>query len=660
MLTVSVPLFLISCSKKEKTLFETLPPEAALEISQTADKFFAGNKVQKKNWMEKQAAAWKELNSAPPTIPLLDYSLITENAKKKFPSDFEGRLNFVKEQLSGYKSLDELSKTVNPADWNFVKSAIGKFAPDDFQAQSYMAEDWINFNNTVRGYSQKFPEGTFQLVLRKALDLSKGSISFATEYMQNQYYAAIYISSLKPYGNLTTAQIDQARSEAAKKHPEDLVARRKFIESFLLEASRNNNNAAAEKRRAEIEARSAPSPENTVDENEIEMFFNSSVFTKRGELETVYTAVLAEYKGKSVVFCSKDFVASGLPVTLKNSRTKIVCSTAYVAENLPIVMLIPDAEPAEKPKMKVVSPEESSRLPGRKLLMFSPENGAIKLGFMKVFSEDEKYYNLSYDSAPVIVRTRNVKTMNRYSENLFITVSESVPQLDGSVVVDYANKRFVSYAMKLANPGVLEWGGRTGSVIGHESSAIPDFNTFVANFDASKKAADPNHTLRFLRFTAIDKWVRFNPSRLEDQKTKIRKLTDSNNDYLMFFKENLYSAALKNQRLYAIARRYRNDLVMQKMDQETFLRRYKSYMHDVLNSMRHDEVRVNPQDFYSIYRDELSYQLALRKAMFDYLSEAIREDRVVNIIHTDLRTRYQNPYEPYELRDFSGSLGTSF
>ena len=633
----------VSCSKQEKSALDGLPEQAALEISQAADKFFSGDSAQKKDWIERQAKAWVELNTVPQSIPLADYSKITKNAQSKYPDDFEARLNFVREQVDAYNTLDELSKSVSPSDWSFVKSAIEKFAKDDLQAQSYMAADWINFNNTVQGYSQKFPEGTFQTVLRNALDMSKGNVSFATEYMQNQYYAAIYISTLKPYGNLSAEQIDAARAAAAKEHPSDMVARRKFIESALMETAKLNSKAEFEKRGAAIAAAEGNLLESSVDSKALDEIFNFSVFTKSADNGKVHTAVYVEFNGKPVVLCSEGFISNGLPVNLSNGKLRMLCSTAYVAQNLPMVMLIPDTEPEQRPKLKVISDEESAKLSGKKLLMFSPENGSMKLSFMKCLSDTDKYYNLKFDSIP------NISGVGADSSggNVFVTLSESTSQKGGAIVMDFDNKLLVSYAIQ------------TDDSIS-DNGKLADFKSLVEKFGVSGNNSDPKTSQRFMKLVSMDKWDKFDQSKSEQQKEKLRKLSKSNAGYMVFFKENLYSAALKNEKVSAIARKYREQLVMQKMDQDGFLRRYKSYMYDIMNSMRQEEARINPQEFYSIYRDAASFQFALRKAMFGYLSDAIKENHIVGLLHTDLRTRYQNPSEPYEIRDFSGSLGTSF
>lgn len=51
---------------------------------------------------------------------------------------------------------------------------------------------------------------------------------------------------------------------------------------------------------------------------------------------------------------------------------------------------------------------------------------------------------------------------------------------------------------------------------------------------------------------------------------------------------------------------------------------------------------IEPEKFYSIYRQELLYQLKLRQSMSDYISESVKDQNVLNVLHTDLTTRYNN------------------
>ena len=59
--------------------------------------------------------------------------------------------------------------------------------------------------------------------------------------------------------------------------------------------------------------------------------------------------------------------------------------------------------------------------------------------------------------------------------------------------------------------------------------------------------------------------------------------------------------------------------------------------------MRREMIQYpNADKFYSIYRGEMQYQINLRQAMFKYISELVKDENILNIIHPDLKTRYQS------------------
>ena len=60
----------------------------------------------------------------------------------------------------------------------------------------------------------------------------------------------------------------------------------------------------------------------------------------------------------------------------------------------------------------------------------------------------------------------------------------------------------------------------------------------------------------------------------------------------------------------------------------------------------------------------MEYQIALRKAMHDYLAEVIKSGDITNIVHLDLRARYSDPMSIPEGQlapmQVGGSIGGGF
>ena len=111
----------------------------------------------------------------------------------------------------------------------------------------------------------------------------------------------------------------------------------------------------------------------------------------------------------------------------------------------------------------------------------------------------------------------------------------------------------------------------------------------------------------------------------------------------MFFKNNTFGEALRSRRLGTIAERYKKPFLHDRLSRESYERSYRNYMIEVSFALKRELQRyANPDAFYSIYRQELLYQLKLRRSMYEYLAEGVKDTNIVNILHTDLATRYDN------------------
>ena len=115
---------------------------------------------------------------------------------------------------------------------------------------------------------------------------------------------------------------------------------------------------------------------------------------------------------------------------------------------------------------------------------------------------------------------------------------------------------------------------------------------------------------------------------------------------------------MRSGALGAIAEKHSIDLLKRKMSKEMYAKCYRSYMLDVLMELKRNMLSpVDVDRYYSVYRDALRYQINLRKAMAQYVSEGIKDYNIINILHTDLLTRYNNPYSAIDITQFGGAMG---
>ena len=629
--------FLPACDfvKEKKSEIEkkyVYSPEE-LKIREAAKKYFPSDESFQRAWISKQLEAYEALSNFIPDIPIETYSKIRERADAKFPDDYAERLRYMAAQSDAYLRSEMLCKTFAPDDCRYVEFHAAECYPDDFVSRVDYVEKWRTALQEIAGKLGYFPNEERAEIRKAAIDACAGDSRAAMDYIDTQYAA---FRDFETYAWRASRSM-RDRAEAIKKQVRDSTAVDYVIRrNAVLALSETGGSPFLSKAQSDTFAADSKS--------KAEEIFSKSVFTKRGAENEIYAAVLVKMHGKSVILCTKEFIPEKFPVAFANSRGKIVCSRAYVSDELPIVLLIPDKEPKDFTPIEVADASDCSNLINRKLFMIAPRGGGYGTFGVSVFSEDEKYLNLTMATAPTVSHSTKVRPVGRSGDKFLVSVSEVSGVGENSVVIDPKSGKLVSLAVRVYNPGVLSHHGKTGSIIGHEKMAIPDFTTFVRQFDGTvNRTFIPFSSIRFARLTALDSWKPLDPQRYQRQKNEIRKITDSNNDFLMFFKNNRFDEALRSRRLGRIAERYRKPFLYDRLSRDSYERKYREYMLDIVYALKAElQQPINPESFYSIYRQELLFQLKLKRAMHDYLAESCTDPNIINILHTDLQTRYNN------------------
>ncbi len=608
------------------------PAEVLRDVNALAEKYFRGaDAAAKRSWIDGQLKSYDAINAIVPDIPIQVFGEIKNGAVSANSGDWTVVRRRILAQIDGYKRVESIGKSMKRDAFEFSSRIARSLYPGDYVAQAKELRNWGGLYNSVASSSNIFsPAETERIRERIASDIFKGGYSSAVRWFGRQQAAKRRISS-----ELAGAD-DAARTafaEAEKSHPADferqLEELGKIIEGERLLA------AEEEKKEAE-EAKPRPQkPDKS----------RFSIFTTRGLDGKIATAVLVKMNGKEVVLCSKEFFGGEVPCTIGNSMGEIRCSRAFISRDYPLIMLVPDSVPDSFVPYEVVGPSDMPSVIGKPLSMVAPSGAGFAEIGVRVFSEDQKYLNLTSDTAPKITKTSDIKRLDRSGDKFLFSTKISVDAGGNSIVIDPDTKKIVSMAFRKYNPGVLSWTGKTGSIVGGEKMAIPDVNTFIRQFDgATKFAESPDSSIQFIRMTALRDWVPLNPEAAARQKTELRRFTDDNNDFLMFFKRNLYGDMLRSRRLGQIAERYRRAFTSERMDRISYERNYKKYMLDIMYAMRREISQYpNADSFYPIYRDEMEYQIALRRAMHDYLAEVIKSGDITNVVHLDLRARYSDP-----------------
>lgn len=633
------------------------PVDVLRDINLLADKYLKNaSPIAKKAWIDRQLASYDAINSIVPDVSVQTFDAIKTAALADNKGNWIDAHKQILAQLAAVENLTAMKKSVPPAQFDFAERVVKSLYPSNFAVQANEIQKWCSFYNTI-GSADVFSPAEVEALKERVISeiAGQGNVA-ASQWFGRQVLAKRRLAALIAKADETAA----ARiSEIAVENPAD------FEKQYALVSEVSRSAAAG----ANVAGKGAKAAEEASENAQIRKSLDKSrfsIFTTRGLDGRMTTAVLVKLHGKPVVLCNKDFFDGKLPFRISNSVGEFTCSRAYISRDYPLIMLMPDSLPKEFVPFEVVSAEEMPSLIDKRIFMFAPAGAGLTRTFVRIFSEDQKYLNLTSDTAPRITKDRDVKRLDRNGDKLLLTTTISVDVGANSIVIDPDTKKVVSMAFRKYNPGVLSWTGKTGSVVGHENMLIPDTDTFVRQFDGTVKAAEtPDSSIQFIRMTALDNWTIFDSKTAASQKTLLRKFTDDNNDFLMFFKRNLFGDMLRSRTLGQVAEKYRRSLLNERMDRNMYERIYRRYMLDVLYAIRRELSRYpNCDAFYPIYRDEMEYQVALRKAMSDYLADIVKRADITNCLHFDLRTRYSDPMVVPQGQmlptDVGGSIGGGF
>lgn len=623
------------------------------KLRELAKKNFPNSQALQEEWVSKQYGAYEELSKFIPDMPLNEYTALRNRAEAKYPSDYVARLKYMSEQTNAYYRLKQIRVSFSDKQWDEIYALVDAVAPDNYIEKIRLLHDWKYAMSAINARKHYF---STQEIDAFYADLCKNYPDKPRKFVE--HYENCAVAKYK-FDRFVITGVKKDVQDDVKKlilKKTELSYPQKYTELQTVLTQIKKDPSVASK----ILNKKITTDESAELRNRAEEIFRQSIFTKRGAEEEIYTAALVKMNGKVVVLATKHFIPEKFPVVFANSRGKIVCSKGYISDSHPMILLIPDEVPSNFTPIEVVSNEDSLALFDRELFMIAPAQGGFISSPVSVFSEDNDYLNLTAATNPSTSYSTSVKPLGRNGQRLLISIVEKVKVGENSVVIDSKTGKLVSMAVRVYNAGVISHFGKTGNVIGHENFAIPDFSTFVRQFDGTVNKTDaPRSSIRFVRMTAFENWKLLDVEKFQKQKNEIRLFTDDNNDFLMFFKSNMFNEALRSRRLGRIAERYRKPLLYDNITRDSFERYYRNYMIDVAYALKRELAgNKNEKEFYSIYRQEYKYQNALREAMYKYISEGLEDKNIMNIIHTDLTTRYNN--SSHNNARIGGSIGGGY
>jgi len=649
-------VFLASCDAKKdepepaKPEF-SVPAAVTMKIEKTAADYFKDNEFARTEWIRRQKAAYKEIAMTVPDIPLKDFAQVRSSAEVIYPDDYVQQLSGLPELILAVKDISRMSADMSDWEFGYASKIMEEAYPNDPRQQLKFLQKWKEAFRAASNLRPQFEPDVFEVVEKRACETYAENPESVAPYIKKQAEAKAIIQKYAPV-NVSSSAVEKAKAALASKYYADFAAQLAELPSA---AAKLASAEGAQK----TKVGTTDSPDKSEMQKTAEDIFRKSIFTMRGLGQDIYSAALVKMNGKAVILCTKEFIPEKMPAVFGNSAGKITCSKMFVSEDFPIVLMVPDEEPKNFKPLDVVTAADSAALSEKSLLMIAPLGGGFMGKRVSVFSEDLKFLNLTAETAPQVRRTTDLKALDRKAEKLMVSITETVDVGENSVVIDPKSGKLVSMALRIYDPGHIVWGGKTGSVIGHETSEFPDFNTLVAQFDGTSRStwAKPMSSIRFVRMTAFERWTPVTQARLDSEKTQIRKLTEANNDYLQFFRKNEFNDALQSRRIGTVAEKYRRTLLFDKLDRESFERAYRNYMLGVLYVLDSEMKKLDAESFSSLYRSELKYQLNLQSAMRRYLAEAVKDGNTINILHTDIKSRYEESVNPQRAPAGTSSSG---
>ncbi len=624
-LVLLISAFLFSCEKKVEK-YSDVPPTVLSAIREHVNKNFSGDANIVETWVERQVNAYREIIKIVPEIPLSEYSKIVKYAEDVSGADYIAAFWEVDSMLDLAESFHDKSQKLSQEELKFVKSLFNDSSAIEYKARLNRALDWITAFEDMKYIERRFDVDSFNALKKKYLAENRNN---PNAVMPMFYAQSRALDKLKNFyiRNVPKEVLENLKAQIAKSHPND------FITQFDVLAKTDFSKLPQEKKEVVEDAKTLSL------RAQAEQVFRECVFTKRGEGDDIDVAILVKMNGKTAILCDKNFIPQKMPVVFGNSAGYITCSKAVVSEEYPLVVMFPDEEPTMFKPIEVISPKEMLDLPKKELYMIAPSGGGFTGKPVRVFSEDVHYLNFTVDDTPKTEREMKIRRLDRNADKIIIDIIDKYDVGEHAIVFEPKTRKLVSVALRYYSLGMIDMGGKTGNVLGHERMQIPDFVSFVRMFDGNVGATvySPPSSIRFVRMTGMKGWKRLNVDKFWAQKNAIRKYTDVNNEYLQFFIRGSYEEALRSVCISKIAIKYREDFYHRNLSRESFLNRYEAFVIEVLHSMRIDMNRfgnssVTPESIYSIYRGEIAYQMALRKAMYDYTKEYLKENKITGFI----------------------------
>lgn len=633
--------FFAGCPQTHTDEYGDVPADVLEAVRVSGHKNFPSNKALAENFVKRQLDAYRELSKFIPDLPTAEFSKILKYAVELAGDDYVMQLSAAEELSAAAEDLRGRVKKYNSADAKFIAEFFDDDNVVDYKNNLSLARSWCDIFDDINYAGRRMPADAvehFKNEYKRAFRRTPDSVSNRFYTTRRSYENVANFSK----SGVSLADMAAVKEDIARKYPYDFDAQYRALRSFDFSDQianarllRNSTPEQIEKIKREKSLRAMA-----------EDIFRECVFTRHGLRDQIDVAVLVSIKGKPVIVCSKNFIPERMPVQFGNSSGMITCSTAYVSEEYPLIIMIPDSVPELFKPISVITPDQSRNIAERELYLIAPNSGGFMGKPVRVFSEDIQFLNFSDADTPKTERTADIKALDRRAEKIIIDIKDKYEIGENAVVFDPKSRLLVSLALRYFDFGLIDMAGRTGNVIGFEKMPIPDFTTFVRRFGGGvhRTLYSPESSVRFVRMTALSKWRRLDPREFYAQKNAIRKYTDVNNDYLGFlFSDNGMDGihyAVRSPRISRIVARYKSDFERNLSDAH-FRNRYEAFIVDILNSMRIDMNKAGnssytPDNVYSIYRGELAYQMALRKSMYEYMKEFIKDGNITAFIREGL------------------------
>lgn len=508
---------------------------------------------------------------------------LDEKSKQLFPDDISKQNDWLRKQKLGWESLqvplpiegnDDYVKKLNSiADKKFELDFAGKF---DFIQKGYEALMVIDsFGNTGIDIEE------FKAIKKKSLEKNPEDYSAAAKFVENQVTARMEFNNIPcPYG-IEDSMFLVIKEMAKKSNPDDVKKQLEELNKNVLKfselaiAQKNEE----ERKRQESELRGGEKQISSYEKQEaMKAELRKSIFIVQTNPSS--SGLFTNIERKNVILIpSTSYNPRGITISNANDD-RVGIGEVFASKDAPIVLIVPQNIPVGMIPAKMASEPTLKEQVGKDnyILSFSGSNSYLARN--KILSLSGEYVVLE----------------NRIPSSI----------VEGSPLLDKENNDvlgMIIYEREFAKVSNL--------------ANTDDVAYLIRSFSREKMLG------KAIRLDKLRAWERIDVQMYSKQKQILDAFSNSNKEYLEFFRGGRFGRFESASVLSNIYTKYA-PIFKQRMNKTMFSKNLKAMIQDLVLELKTGLKNVGNETFYSSLRSEFNFNYDLRKEMIATLEQALK------------------------------------